>query len=199
MGTSSSVRGVPWTGFCLGFPVILLIPACQPRAGPSAIRHGKAAREPDHDEGTPPCRSGDGTDATSWVERELAGCRFQDRRLGQRLRKLLTQMAGAVGGSLPLACQDWANTKAAYRFLSNPKVSEHAILQGHFQATRTRFVRGGGWACFLSGCGKYTYSVYAPEQGSTATAHTRLNPSAIFVQTRTQSCLMAEPGLSCVN
>jgi hypothetical protein len=92
----------------------------------------------------PVAHPADGTDATSWVERELAGCRFRDNRLGQRLRKLLTHMAGAIGGSLPLACQDWANTKAAYRFLSNPKVSEHEILHGHFQATRTRFAAVGG-------------------------------------------------------
>ena len=48
-----------------------------------------------------------------WWESELAGCAFVDERLGQRLRKLLERMAGAIGASLPLACQDWANTKAA--------------------------------------------------------------------------------------
>ena len=53
-----------------------------------------------------------------WWEEELAGCVVVDERLGQRLRKLIERMAGAVGASLPLACQDWANTKAAYRFFS---------------------------------------------------------------------------------
>jgi hypothetical protein len=38
-----------------------------------------------------------------------------------------------------LACQDWANTKAAYRFLANPKVDEGDILGGHFAATRQRY------------------------------------------------------------
>ncbi len=51
-----------------------------------------------------------------WWESELAGCVFVDQRLGQRLHKLIERMAGAIGTSLPLACQDWANTKAAYRF-----------------------------------------------------------------------------------
>ena len=37
-----------------------------------------------------------------------------------------------------MACQDWANTKAAYRFFSNDRVSEREILAGHFQATRDR-------------------------------------------------------------
>lgn len=34
--------------------------------------------------------------------------------------------------------QDWANTKAAYRFLDNDRVSEAQILAGHFEATRER-------------------------------------------------------------
>jgi len=37
-----------------------------------------------------------------------------------------------------MACADWANTKAAYRFLDNNRVSEAQILAGHFQATRER-------------------------------------------------------------
>src|SRR3954447_23542436 len=92
----------------------------------------------------PAAPPGEAADAASWIERELAGCRFQDNRLDQRLHKLLTHMASAIGGSLPLACQDWANAKAAYRFLSNPNVSEHEILRGHFQATRSRFAAVDG-------------------------------------------------------
>ncbi len=41
--------------------------------------------------------------------------------------------------SIPFACQDWANTKAAYRFLDNENVSESEILEGHFQSTAERF------------------------------------------------------------
>ncbi|WP_407181603.1 transposase DNA-binding-containing protein [Bradyrhizobium sp. STM 3562] len=29
---------------------------------------------------------------------------------------MLTQIGSAMGQSIPLVCQDWANTKAAYRF-----------------------------------------------------------------------------------
>src|SRR4051812_34364056 len=43
-----------------------------------------------------------------------------------------------------LACQDWANTKAAYRFFSNDRVREAQILAGHFQATRDRFAATDG-------------------------------------------------------
>jgi hypothetical protein len=54
-----------------------------------------------------------------WVDRELADCDFKDERLGKRFRSLLQQLSASPGESIPLACQDWANTKAAYRFLDN--------------------------------------------------------------------------------
>ena len=75
----------------------------------------------------------------SWIDRELAGCQFKDMRLGKRFRKLLEQLSEGTGESIPFACQDWANTKAAYRFLSNERVKEETILAGHFHSTRGRF------------------------------------------------------------
>src|ERR1700726_1707231 len=75
---------------------------------------------------------------TAWLDRELADCDFRDERLGKRFRSLLNHLAAKPGESLPLACQDWANTKGAYRFLDNDRVSEAEILAGHFNATRER-------------------------------------------------------------
>jgi hypothetical protein len=75
----------------------------------------------------------------TWIDRELAGSEFRDVRLHKRFRKLFEQLSEGTGESIPLVCQDWANTKAAYRFLSNPRVSEGDILAGHFQSTRDRF------------------------------------------------------------
>jgi hypothetical protein len=75
----------------------------------------------------------------SWIDQELAGCQFKDMRLGKRFRKLLEQLSDGTGESIPFACQDWANTKAAYRFLANGRVKEDTILAGHFQSTRDRF------------------------------------------------------------
>src|SRR5580698_3412821 len=74
-----------------------------------------------------------------WIHKELAGCQFKDERLGKRFRTLLGKLAEGTGESIPMACQDWSNTKAAYRFLANDRVNEHEILAGHFEATRTRF------------------------------------------------------------
>lgn len=76
----------------------------------------------------------------AWLEREVAGCQFQDGRHGKRFRILLGQLSERIGGSIPFACQDWASTKAAYRFLSNERVNEEKILAGHFACTRERFM-----------------------------------------------------------
>ena len=70
----------------------------------------------------------------AWFDSEIAGCSLADERLKTRLGKLLAQLGGAMGQSIPLVCQDWANTKAAYRFFSNDRVSEADILAGHFQS-----------------------------------------------------------------
>ena len=75
----------------------------------------------------------------SWLEREVAGCQFEDVRHGKRFRTLLGQLSEQIGGSIPFACQDWAATKAAYRFLANPRVDEGKILAGHFLCTQERF------------------------------------------------------------
>jgi hypothetical protein len=73
-----------------------------------------------------------------WTEREVDEGAFKDVRLGRRCAGLLKQIGDAMGESIPYACQDWANTKAAYRFLSNARVDEAEILRGHFAATRAR-------------------------------------------------------------
>jgi Transposase DNA-binding len=51
----------------------------------------------------------------TWIERELVGSEFTDVRLNKRFRKLFQQLSEGTGESIPLVCQDWANTKAAYR------------------------------------------------------------------------------------
>jgi hypothetical protein len=95
------------------------------------------------------------TDA--WFDRELAGCSFADDRLNKRLRKLVAQLGSAMGQSIPLVCQDWANTKAAYRFFSNDRVSEADILAGHFQSTRDRTVATDGVVLVLHDTTEFTY------------------------------------------
>ncbi len=75
----------------------------------------------------------------AWIDQELAGCTFADARLEKRFKVLVRRLSEGIGESIPMACQDWAGTKAAYRFFANERVSEAEILAGHFQATRDRF------------------------------------------------------------
>jgi hypothetical protein len=63
----------------------------------------------------------------------------------------------ALGESIPLVCQDWANTKAAYRFLANHRVTEEDILAGHFQSTRDRFAATNSTVLILHDRTEFNY------------------------------------------
>jgi len=93
-----------------------------------------------------------------WVEHELDGCHFPDQRLRSRMGILLGRLSEKVGNSLPTACQDWAATKAAYRFLDNDRVSEQEILAGHFQATCERFASADGPILVLHDTTEFSYT-----------------------------------------
>jgi len=99
---------------------------------------------------------------TSWLDNELAECRFADVRLGKRFRTLLKRLSEGIGETIPMACQDWASTKAAYRFLSNGRVSEQEILAGHFQATRDRFRVTEGWVLVLHDTTEFSFQREEP-------------------------------------
>ena len=102
-------------------------------------------------------------ESATWLDEELAGSTFVDARLGQRLRRLLEQLGGAMGASLPLACQDWAATKAAYRFFDNDRVSEAEILAGHFAATASRVAATERPILILHDTTEFTYHRVRPE------------------------------------
>jgi hypothetical protein len=68
-----------------------------------------------------------------------------------------------MGQSIPFACQDWANTKAAYRFLANDRVREKDILSGHFHATRERFASSEGSVLVLLNTTTFSYQRDRPE------------------------------------
>jgi hypothetical protein len=55
---------------------------------------------------------------------------------------VLERLWSGIGQTIPFACQDWSSTKAAYRFLSNERVSEQEILSGHFHVRISAIVDG---------------------------------------------------------
>ena len=99
----------------------------------------------------------DAAPPSTWVDRELVDCEFKDERLGKRLRSLLEQLSASPGASIPLVCQDWANTNAAYRFLDNDRVNEADILAGHFHATRERTAATTGPILVLHDTTEFSY------------------------------------------
>ena len=58
-----------------------------------------------------------------WVESEIGASHFADERLAKRFGTLLGMLTRRVGDSLPAACEDWANTKAAGRGGDGPRDS----------------------------------------------------------------------------
>ncbi|OSI34405.1 hypothetical protein BST65_01810 [Bradyrhizobium canariense] len=51
-----------------------------------------------------------------WIDRETSGCQFRDARLGDRFR--CSRRLEAPSDKVFRSSTNWANTKAAYRFLS---------------------------------------------------------------------------------
>jgi hypothetical protein len=92
-----------------------------------------------------------------WSRNEVDETVFKDARLGRRFGELLCRLSDRMGGTIPLACQDWASTKAAYRFFSNPKVEEGDILAGHFEATKARYAASDGPILVLQDTTEFTY------------------------------------------
>lgn len=98
----------------------------------------------------------------SWIDEELAGCVFVDPRLGKRLVSLVSKLSDKIGSTIPMACQDWCNTKAAYRFLSNPRLSELEIMHGHFLSTQSRFAATAGPTLVLHDTTEMTFKSSRP-------------------------------------
>ena len=62
-----------------------------------------------------------------------------------------------MGASVLLARRDLANTKAAYRFLGNERVSEADVLAGYFRSTRERAAASDGPIFVLRDTTEFTY------------------------------------------
>jgi hypothetical protein len=72
-------------------------------------------------------------------------------------------LSQGIGRTIPLACGDWAATKAAYRFLDNDRVGEADILAGHFAATRQRFDAVKGPVLVLHDTTEFSFTREAAE------------------------------------
>jgi len=78
------------------------------------------------------------TSDISWVTEEFSKLRLKDRRLNQRCQKIAGALEQQPTEPINQACEDWTDTKAAYRFFDNPKVSPSEILAPHYHRTVKR-------------------------------------------------------------
>jgi len=76
--------------------------------------------------------------APNWCYEEFANIDLKDARLDSRCQTLAVAMSAQPNVPINQACEDWADTKAAYRFFDNDKVSSEHILSPHIQRTVER-------------------------------------------------------------
>jgi hypothetical protein len=73
-----------------------------------------------------------------WTVAEMKTIHLGDERLNKRLISILDTLSSHSQDSIPVACGGWAETKAAYRFFDNKKVSADKILEPHRISTIER-------------------------------------------------------------
>ena len=77
-------------------------------------------------------------DVSGKVREEFQSAEFGDQRLTNRLIQVGDRLGRAPAESIPSACEDWASTKATYRFCDNERVDPNEILDAQKRAQRSR-------------------------------------------------------------
>ena len=74
----------------------------------------------------------------SWASEELKYAALPDKRLNQRLIKIVENLAQQPNASIPQASDDWAGTKATYNFWKSERVDAGEIIEAHQKQTAQR-------------------------------------------------------------
>ncbi len=74
----------------------------------------------------------------SWTDNEFFSADLGDERLNKRLSIISERFAQSPLSPINHACDDWAETKAAYRFFRNEKFAYQDITRSHIAATKER-------------------------------------------------------------
>jgi hypothetical protein len=74
----------------------------------------------------------------SWAGKELAAADLGDDRLDLRLMRIVERLVESAEQSIPEGFGSWSETKAAYRFIENPRIEWSQILAGHRSSTVSR-------------------------------------------------------------
>ena len=74
----------------------------------------------------------------NWCEEELKDIDLGDKRLDKRCIQLLSSFSNQPDKSIPANCRTWSETIAAYRFLSNDKVTPKKIMAPHLSSLKKK-------------------------------------------------------------
>ena len=74
----------------------------------------------------------------SWISSELSNTNFLDQRLTNRVQKLASSFFQSPSLTIPSSCKGWSETKSAYRFFDNKKVTAKKILASHKSCSISR-------------------------------------------------------------
>jgi hypothetical protein len=77
-------------------------------------------------------------DVGAWVDEEFETLDLGDPRRDRRARELVKRFASRPTASIPGACEGWAETMAAYRFLGNERIEWRDMMQPHWDRTTAR-------------------------------------------------------------
>lgn len=104
------------------------------------------------------------TEEISWAAEELAQVDLKDNRLKDRCQKLADALGQQPTAPINQACEDWADSKAAYRFVDNPKVTPDEILAPHSQRTVER-MKGHGVVLAVQDTTFFNFTGHPKTQG----------------------------------
>jgi len=79
-----------------------------------------------------------GNESGAWVDEEFEALDLGDPRRDRRAKELLKRFAAKPTASIPGACDGWAETIGAYRFLGNEEVEWTDMMQPHWERTAAR-------------------------------------------------------------
>ena len=73
-----------------------------------------------------------------WAQDEMATAELDDKRLNDRLTRIISDLGDRSTASIPAACGGHAEMTAAYRFFDNHKVTWEKVFEPHYERTRQR-------------------------------------------------------------
>ena len=79
-----------------------------------------------------------GNESGVWVDEEFEALDLGDPRRDRRAKELLKRFAARPTASIPGACEGWAETIGAYRFLGNEEVEWTDMMRPHWERTTAR-------------------------------------------------------------